>query len=55
MHQLGKNKRLDSIKMHGETVKIKEEEEEDVCFLLGYSPASEFRRRGITQMKAYNI
>jgi len=26
-----------------------------VCFLLGNSPASEFRRRGITQKKAYNI
>jgi len=26
-----------------------------VCFLLGNSPAPEFRRRGITQKKAYNI
>jgi len=26
-----------------------------VCFHLGDSPASEFRRRGITQKKAYNI
>jgi hypothetical protein len=26
-----------------------------VCFLLGNSPASEFRRWGITQKKAYNI
>jgi hypothetical protein len=26
-----------------------------VCFLLGNSLASEFRRRGITQKKAYNI
>jgi len=25
-----------------------------VCFLLGYSLASEFGRRGITQKKAYN-
>ena len=28
--------------------------EDFVCFLLGNSPASEFRRRGITQKKAYN-
>jgi len=26
-----------------------------VCFLLGNSPASEFRCQGITQKKAYNI
>jgi len=26
-----------------------------VCFLLGNSPVSEFTRRGITQMKVYNI
>jgi hypothetical protein len=26
-----------------------------VCFLVGNSPASEFRSRGITQKKAYNI
>jgi hypothetical protein len=26
-----------------------------VCFLLGNSPASEFRRQGITQKKTYNI
>jgi len=26
-----------------------------LCFLLGDSPASEFRRRGITQKEAYNI
>jgi len=25
-----------------------------VCFLLGNSPASHFRRRGITQKKVYN-
>jgi len=26
-----------------------------VCLLLGNSPASEFRSRGITQKKTYNI
>jgi len=26
-----------------------------VCFLLGNSPTSEFRRRGITHKKTYNI
>jgi len=26
-----------------------------VCFLLGNSLASEFRRQGVTQKKAYNI
>jgi hypothetical protein len=26
-----------------------------VCFLLGNSPASEFRRQGVTKKKAYNI